>query len=63
MRVIRELLGHEDISTTEIYLYVSMSHGLGVSSPLDQEVNFLTDQPRHIGAGNQQSRVSTCEPY
>jgi integron integrase len=35
LRTIQDLLGHEDITTTEIYLHVSMSHGLGVSSPLD----------------------------
>jgi hypothetical protein len=37
--------------------YIKNWMQLGVSSPLDEEVNFLTNQPRHIGAGNQQSRV------
>jgi len=36
LRRIQDLLGHEDITTTEIYLHVAMgAHGMGVESPLD----------------------------
>lgn len=37
LRRIQELMGHEDITTTEIYLHVAVGeHGLGVVSPLDR---------------------------
>jgi len=36
IRTVQDLLGHESVETTQIYLHVMQKPGLGVRSPLDQ---------------------------
>ena len=36
IRTVQELLGHRDVSTTMIYLYVMTRGALGVKSPIDR---------------------------
>jgi site-specific recombinase XerD len=35
IRTMQEVLGHEDVTTTQIYTHVMRKPGLGVRSPLD----------------------------
>jgi site-specific recombinase XerD len=36
IRTVQDLLGHKDVTTTQIYTHVMQKPGLGIKSPLDK---------------------------
>ena len=68
LRKIQELMGHEEITTTEIYLHVAIgSNGLGVKSPLDEilESEFSPQIRRFqepVGPGSRAFSNQTAPP-
>ena len=56
LKTIQELLGHEHITTTEIYLHAATgANGLGVVSPLDTGVGIGVDIGMGVGVGESAS--------
>jgi hypothetical protein len=45
IRTAQELMGHDSVETTQIYLHCMQKPGLGVKSPFDQLGQWLPPRP------------------